>query len=418
MKLNSTSKLRIVTIALVMVLTSGIGTFATLHSYDISRAKIDAQINGTIMDAVEARNQELSAALFHIDEFSLDFTLALLSRDGSATIIKDSTVPLFDAISLDEAAQATESVQSAKGITQFRYRSLLISGGDYLLIAASSNEAVRSLKGDLLSVLLITLLASLMAFAFLSLFMRRLKRRDDVDALRRMQEFLGDASHELRTPLTVIKGYVEMLSKGQMSAEEDKSRAFNRVTNEISRMEALIHDLLLLAELGESAAREQEEIDVSLLLRGYAEDFSTLNPVREIDIEISDEIFVVGVRDYFTRFIQNALNNISRHTVTDVPVRISLAQKGKNVTLIIEDGGNGLPESAYREKVRSLNRFDKSRSRESGGSGLGMSIMAAVVEKLHGQMTLRKSELGGLAVIAEFTHGSRPISRSASRTET
>ncbi|CAB4883814.1 unannotated protein [freshwater metagenome] len=418
MKLNSTSKLRIVTIALVMVLTSGIGTFATLHSYDISRAKIDAQINGTIMDAVEARNQELSAALFHIDEFSLDFTLALLSRDGSATIIKDSTVPLFDAISLDEAAQATESVQSAKGITQYRYRSLLISGGDYLLIAASSNEAVRSLKGDLLSVLLITLLASLVAFAFLSLFIRRLKRRDDVDALRRMQEFLGDASHELRTPLTVIKGYVEMLSKGQMSAEEDKSRAFNRVTNEISRMEALIHDLLLLAELGESAAREQEEIDVSLLLRGYAEDFSTLNPVREIDIEISDEIFVVGVRDYFTRFIQNALNNISRHTATDVPVRISLAQKGKNVTLIIEDGGNGLPESAYREKVRSLNRFDKSRSRESGGSGLGMSIMAAVVEKLHGQMTLRKSELGGLAVIAEFTHGSRPISRSASRTET
>ena len=400
-----------------MVLTSGIGTFATLHSYDISRAKIDAQINGTIMDAVEARNQELSAALFHIDEFSLDFTLALLSRDGSATIIKDSTVPLFDSISLDEAAQATESVQSAKGITQYRYRSLLISGGDYLLIAASSNEAVRSLKGDLLSVLLITLLASLVAFAFLSLFIRRLKRRDDVDALRRMQEFLGDASHELRTPLTVIKGYVEMLSKGQMSAEEDKSRAFNRVTNEISRMEALIHDLLLLAELGESAAREPEEIDVSLLLRGYAEDFSTLNPVREIDIEISDEIFVVGVRDYFTRFIQNALNNISRHTATNVPVRISLAQKGKNVTLIIEDGGNGLPESAYREKVRSLNRFDKSRSRESGGSGLGMSIMAAVVEKLHGQMTLRKSELGGLAVIAEFTHGSRPISRSASRTE-
>ena len=401
-----------------MVLTSGIGIFATIHSYDIARAKIDAQINGTIMDAIESRNQELSAALFHIDEFSLDFTLALLSRDGSATIVKASTVPLFDEISLDEAASATDSIQSAKGITQYRYRSLLISGGDYLLVAASSNEAVRSLKGDLYSVLLITLLASLVAFAFLSLYIRRLKRRDDIDALKRMQEFLGDASHELRTPLTVIKGYVEMLSKGQMTAEEDKARAFNRVTSEISRMEALIHDLLLLAELGESATREPEEIDVSALLSGYVKDFSTLNSVRNIDIEISDEIYVVGVRDYFTRFIQNALNNISRHTSADVPVRISLVQKGKNVTLIIEDGGKGLPQSAYREKVRSLNRFDKSRSRESGGSGLGMSIMAAVVEKLHGQMTLRKSELGGLAVIAEFTHVSRSTTRSTSRTET
>ena len=69
--------------------------------------------------------------------------------------------------------------------------------------------------------------------------------------------------------------------------------------------------------------------------------------------------------------------------------------------LSIEDGGQGLPESAYRENIQSLNRFDKSRSRESGGSGLGMSIMAAVIEKQGGKLTLRKSALGGLTVEAE-----------------
>jgi len=198
-----------------------------------------------------------------------------------------------------------------------------------------------------------------------------------------------------------------MLSKGQMSSEEDKSRAFSRVTSEIGRMETLIRDLLLLAELGESAKREQEEIDLSALVAGHAKDFVTLNPDREIEINIDDAIYIVGVRDYLVRLIQNALNNISRHTPSSAPARISLSAKGKTISLQIEDGGSGLPETAYRERVRSLNRFDKSRSRESGGSGLGMSIMAAVMSKLGGELTLRKSDLGGLAVVAEFSLNSR-----------
>ena len=102
------------------------------------------------------------------------------------------------------------------------------------------------------------------------------------------------------------------------------------------------------------------------------------------------------------RFIQNALTNIVRHTDNDVPVNISLATRGKHAELVIEDGGKGLPESAYREDIRSLNRFDKSRSRENGGSGLGMSIMSAVISKLGGRFSLRKSHLGGLAIVVEL----------------
>jgi K+-sensing histidine kinase KdpD len=193
-----------------------------------------------------------------------------------------------------------------------------------------------------------------------------------------------------------------MLSKGQMSAPSDQERAFNRVTSEIGRMETLIHDLLLLAELGESAQREFEVVDMAALVKGYAEDFETLHPARKVEINITAECEVYVVRDYLVRFLQNALNNISRHTDSSVEVEISLEKIGKHAVLTIEDGGPGLPESAYREKIQSLNRFDKSRSRENGGSGLGMSIMAAVISKSGGELTLRKSHLGGLAVVADI----------------
>lgn len=208
-----------------------------------------------------------------------------------------------------------------------------------------------------------------LAFLILTFYIRRLKRSDDEDALSRMQEFLGDASHELRTPLTVVKGYVEMLSKGQITDPQTQERAFARVNSEIVRMEGLIHDLLLLAELGESAARDYEEIELSTKARNYGEDFRLLHPQRVVTFDITEGIEILAVGDYISRFIQNALNNISRHTPADAPVRISVKKSGKQISLVIEDGGPGLPESAYREKVRSLNRFDQSRSREHGGSG-------------------------------------------------
>jgi len=401
-KLSSTAKLRIVTLAIATVFTASIGSFVTYQSYQNSLATLDYAINGTVDDAAQAPSQELSAALFHIDEFALDLSLFLLSRDGAVTTINESTIELSSEISLIEAKNAVKRVQEVRADHDYRFRSYVISGGDYLIVAGSSEAANMRLRNGLLSVLLITFATSLIAFLLLTLYIRRLKTRDDEDALSRMQAFLGDASHELRTPLTVIKGYVEMLSKGMMTAEEDKARAYLRVNTEIGRMESLIHDLLLLAELGESAQRENEPLDLSELIQAHGQDFATLYPEREVHLEITNQISITGVRDYYSRFIQNALNNIARHTEPGVPVRISLSRTGKSARLAIEDGGNGLPETAYRENIQSLHRFDKSRSRESGGSGLGMSIMAGVIAKSGGHLTLRKSELGGLAVVADI----------------
>jgi K+-sensing histidine kinase KdpD len=167
-------------------------------------------------------------------------------------------------------------------------------------------------------------------------------------------------------------------------------------------METLIRDLLLLAELGESASRDYELFDVSELIQAHLDDFSLLNPQRQVISEIQSDIEIEAARDFISRFMQNGLNNISRHTPKDAPVKITLQQSGKKLALSIEDGGPGLPESAYREKVQSLHRFDKSRSREEGGSGLGLSIMAAVITRLGGEFNLQKSSLGGLAITAEL----------------
>lgn len=400
MKLTSTARLRLATIVITTLLTAGIGVAAALSTYSNDRRDIDAAINGTIQAAEENSNEELSAGLFYLDQYSLDLSLLLISRDGDRTTINEATQASIDEISLKDAIASTRTVLHGKEGQHFRFKSLEISGGDYLVVAGSTAGADSSLRSNLILVAALTLVANFLAFLILTFYIGKLKKRDDVEALARMQEFLGDASHELRTPLTVIKGYVEMLSKGQLKEPEGQARAFTRVNSEITRMESLIHDLLLLAELGESGGREIDDIDLSALSKAHCDDFVLLNPSRKVNIEIEQDIHILGVEDYLSRFLQNALGNIGRHTPEDAPVSVHICNEGKKVRIAIEDGGPGLTDSAYADKVRSLHRFDKSRSREHGGSGLGMSIMQAVIQKLGGEFTLQRSALGGLAVIA------------------
>jgi K+-sensing histidine kinase KdpD len=328
--------------------------------------------------------------------------MTFLTHDGQETIINESTLKYLGPPDFSIIELATRQPVRISAPSPYRLRSVLVQGGDYILLAESTQAIDKNYQSNVRSLALFTFGVDSSAALILFIYFRRNNRRSETASLARMQEFLGDASHELRTPLTVIKGYVEMLSKNQLTAESDKARAFERVGTEITRMESLVRDLLLLAELGESGTRDAEVVDLSEMVKAHGTDFSTLNPGRSVLLSVEPEISIDASRDYIARFIQNALTNILRHTAKDDAVKISLARIGRSAQLVIEDAGPGLPESAYKEDIRSLNRFDKSRSRDHGGSGLGMSIMSAVITKLDGTFSLRKSDLGGLAIVVEL----------------
>ena len=375
-----------------------IGGFATISVKNSQIAVIDSQLN-IIADSVRQNSDApVSAALDSAANQDFNVTIALISSSGELTIINESQLNLRNPPTESVISKSLQEAVTVDVEQGYRLVSLNISGGDRLLIADSLRATNETFIENQKRLVLFTFLADVVAIALSYLVIRRNNRKMQLDSLARMQSFLADASHELRTPLTVIKGYSEMLSKGQISVESDRQKAFTRVNSEIVRMENLIHDLLLLAELGETSIPIREEIDFSELLISFSRDFQTLNPERAVTIEIEDGITCLGSIDHMRRLIQNVLNNISRHTPEDAQVRIQLSRSGKKTLLILEDGGPGLPETSYRDGIELLNRFDSSRSRETGGSGLGLSIIAAIVHEHDGTLALRKSTLGGLAV--------------------
>ena len=399
---KSSSKFAIISIFVTTLLSSVIGGFATLEARNSDLRRIDQSINTVALRVNTYPTEAISAAILSVQEESLDLTLSLITQEGIETVINESHLIYPGISSIEEVKKALTNPISVDANNPFRFKAVEIAGGDYLVIAASLDELNGNFISNLKNLGGFTLAADALAIFFSIFLLRRHNRGLDAKALERMQKFLGDASHELRTPLTVIKGYNEMLSKGQMSDPADRTRAFSRVSSEIERMEGLIHDLLLLAELGESRPTTFEEIDLAELVQAHLNDFTLLNKERKIEISLEDGCEVKGSREHLNRLIQNCFSNIVRHTPGPAPVAILLKSKGKKVNLIIEDGGPGLPESAYRSEIAAMNRFDPSRSRESGGSGLGLSIIAAIVQEHSGKLELRKSDLGGLALDIEL----------------
>ena len=399
---KSSSKFAIISIFVTTLLSSVIGGFATMEARNSDLKRIDQSINTVSQRVSTYPSEAISAAILSVEEESLDLTLSLVTQEGIETVINESHLIYPGINSIADVKTALAGPISVESNNPFRFKAIEIAGGDYLIIAATLDELNANFNSNLRNLGGFTLAADGLAIFFSIFLLRRHNRGLDAKALERMQRFLGDASHELRTPLTVIKGYNEMLSKGQMSDLVDRTRAFSRVNSEIERMERLIHDLLLLAELGESRPTTFEEIDLTELVQAHANDFALFNKNRKIEISLEENCSAQGSREHLNRLIQNCFSNIVRHTPPDAPVSISLKSKGRKVQLVIEDGGPGLPESAYRSEIEAMNRFDPSRSRESGGSGLGMSIIAAIVQEHNGKLELRKGELGGLAVVVEL----------------
>jgi signal transduction histidine kinase len=135
-------------------------------------------------------------------------------------------------------------------------------------------------------------------------------------------------------------------------------------------------------------------VALSDLVSQRASEFTFEHPERSVTSNVTGGIAIDGRPEFVERLMNNAFTNILRYTPHVAPVRIALDRVGINAQLVIEDGGPGLP--SYGAHPQRFQRFDESRSRETGGSGLGMSIMADVAESLGGEMLTEPSPLGGL----------------------
>jgi two-component system OmpR family sensor kinase len=205
----------------------------------------------------------------------------------------------------------------------------------------------------------------------------------------RMRRFVADASHELRTPLTSIRGFAELYRQGAAPDPGDVARAMRRIEDEATRMGLLVEDLLLLARLDQQRQLERRPVDLLTLAVDAVHDARAIHPARRIDLDVRPAAddqpapVVLGDEPRLRQVVSNLVGNALMHTPdgTLVAVRVRTARENGAGWAVLEvaDSGPGLaPEEAERVFERFY-RADPSRARTEGGTGIGLSIVAALV---------------------------------------
>ena len=224
---------------------------------------------------------------------------------------------------------------------------------------------------------------------------------------RQLRQFVADASHELRTPLTSIKGYAELYRRTDTDPR-GRDNAINRIESEANRMGSLVDDLLLLARLDQGRPLLHEPVDVSRIAAEASSDISVSAPDHPISVDLPDEpVFVLGDEGRLRQVMTNLLANAVQHTPAHTSISVSVIPDAAGVTLVVADSGPGIAPDFQPHAFERFSRADESRNRSSGGSGLGLSIVAAVVEALEGEVQLA-SGAGGTEVRVRLPRSDPP----------
>ena len=390
MKLST--RLSIVVAALVTVLSLAIGSFAIVSSQNSEIRSITSVLNASAKETYMSHEDKFSVALNVSESSPLPLSVALLTRDPNISYLVENQSSIRDKPLPSEIQQATTREVLVEN--SFYIRTIKTEANQYLIFSVSIKSAQDHSKSLFHNLFIFILCAICLSIMITYLIFRRDSKINELASLlkennQRMQEFLGDASHELRTPLTVIKGYAELMSKNP--THPDIPRYLKTVTIESNRMERLISELLLLAELGESKKTRTEKVDLTNLLTIKIEELRDLSPSRNISVEI-EKVEINSNSELMATLLGNIFTNIVRHTPIDATVNVSLVKLKSHIQLVIEDAGPGLKDFSQQ----AFSRFDKSRSRDTGGSGLGLSIIYKIVENIGGEIELSRSNLGGL----------------------
>ena len=397
--------------AIIILISAAIGLFAISITENNEVGRVDSILASAVNQLADTQDDPLSLALFLADQSDLKFTVSYISAARELTSLNQSSGDLLVApINQDLLASLSEGVTlDVDGVS--RIRAIELPDDEFLVLSVSLAEIMAAKSQNIRYLFLFTLAMVLLGIAVSNFLFRRDNELNDVvNSLQKnqenMREFLGDASHELRTPLTVIKGYVELLSKSQTTDATKSAEYYERVRHEIERMQSLINDLLLIAELEDQTPAAPEIINFSREVAHLSSDLKTLQSMRPIETRIEPGILVNISHNYAQQMLANIFANLRRHTPEDSQVLIVLTTAGNKAVLTIADAGQGMPEEVYKSGIQYFQRFDRSRSRESGGSGLGMTIMKRIIENAGGSIQLSKSQFGGLKIEINL-----PISR-------
>jgi two-component system OmpR family sensor kinase len=221
----------------------------------------------------------------------------------------------------------------------------------------------------------------------------RLKESD-----RHLRQFVADASHELRTPIAAVSAYAELFERGAAQHADDLPRVFSGIRTETARMERLVTDLLTLARFDEGLPLQIVPTELVGLGADAVRTAAAVGPQWPVRFTASHPVEVMGDPVRLRQVIDNLLANVRAHTPEGTVATVHVDQQGATAEIVVKDTGPGMPKEEAQRVFERFYRADASRARSHGGSGLGLSIVAAIVAAHGGTVSAHSAVGEGMTV--------------------
>ncbi|GAB95606.1 two-component system OmpR family sensor kinase [Kineosphaera limosa] len=224
----------------------------------------------------------------------------------------------------------------------------------------------------------------------------------------RMRQFVTDASHELRTPLATVRGYAELYRQGAAASPEATAGAMRRIEDEATRMSGLVEDLLTLARLDNRRPMQLASVDLTVLAGDAVQDARARQADRTIRLVGLDKTGLApavmrGDEARLRQVVTNLLANALTHTPSGSPVEVAVGSAGERVRIEVRDHGKGIPTQDAPRVFERFFRKDPARGRQQqGGHGLGLAIVAAIVEAHGGRVGVAPTPGGGATFVVDL----------------
>lgn len=211
----------------------------------------------------------------------------------------------------------------------------------------------------------------------------------------RMRRFVGDASHELRTPLAAVAAYTELFSLGADQRPDDLQRTMNGIRKETARMGNLVQDLLALARLDDGLPLTLQPIELVSIVVDAIHASNMIDPTWPIRLTAPRPVDLIADDTSLRQVLDNLLANVRAHTPTGTQTHITLTADDIHATITVTDNGPGMTAEQTSRIFERFYRADPSRSRRSGGAGLGLSIVDAIIHAHTGTIHVRSEPGNG-----------------------
>jgi signal transduction histidine kinase len=218
-------------------------------------------------------------------------------------------------------------------------------------------------------------------------------------SFERQRQLTGDAAHELKTSIAVLKSSLQLLSLVPRTKEQYET-GLEGLLVDTERMEDLANRMLTLARLEESPVESNQSSDLQLAMRSVADRLGPLAKLKHVTLQISDgeSHWVALQAEDADVLCSNLILNALQHSLTDGRVSAAVEAHNGVAELRVTDQGEGIPEAALPHVFDRFFRADRSRSRNSGGAGLGLSICKAIAERSHGTIRIESTQGVGTQV--------------------